>query len=364
MAVDVTRGRIRGSLLAGAVGDALGAPVEFWSLDQIRQKVGPAGVTSYLPAYGLKGGAITDDTQMTLFTAEGLIRALERGVHRGIVHVPSVVQRAYLRWLTTQGRPWPSNAHPRTGDEGWLVTVDGLHHLRAPGNTCLSALESGRAGTIADPVNDSKGCGGVMRVAPVGFSKVEDPFALAADCAALTHGHPSGYLAAGFLGALIASLFDGAPLGAALDTATRRLEEAPGCGETLDALRGARALAAAGRPTPEQLESLGGGWVAEEALAIAVCCALVAADLRDALLLAVNHSGDSDSTGSIVGNILGTIHGEAAMPEELLDGLELRDVITALADDFTDAFHGDGVGNSDGRMNEREQRLWERYPGS
>ncbi|HEX7096308.1 MAG TPA: ADP-ribosylglycohydrolase family protein, partial [Acidimicrobiales bacterium] len=65
--------RIRGCLLAGAVGDALGAPCEFWSWRDIERRCGPAGVTGYLPAYGRSGGAITDDTQMTLFTAEGLL---------------------------------------------------------------------------------------------------------------------------------------------------------------------------------------------------------------------------------------------------------------------------------------------------
>src|SRR5713101_6709277 len=101
--LDGARRMVRGSLLAGAVGDALGAPVEFMTLKQIRERVGPDGVTGYLPAYDRSGGAITDDTQMTLFTAEGMIRALVRYSHRGILHPRSVVQRAYWRWLTTQG---------------------------------------------------------------------------------------------------------------------------------------------------------------------------------------------------------------------------------------------------------------------
>jgi hypothetical protein len=108
------RRRIRGSLLAGAVGDALGAPVEFLSLAGIRAEHGPSGVTGYLPAYGRPGGAITDDTQMTLFTAEGMIRAMVRSTHRGIVHVPSVVQGAYLRWLATQAVTRPPT-RPATG---------------------------------------------------------------------------------------------------------------------------------------------------------------------------------------------------------------------------------------------------------
>ena len=72
------RDRYRGCLLGGAVGDALGAGIEFASLADIRRQYGPAGVTGYVPCYG-RSGAITDDTQMTLFTAEGLIRARRHG---------------------------------------------------------------------------------------------------------------------------------------------------------------------------------------------------------------------------------------------------------------------------------------------
>jgi ADP-ribosyl-[dinitrogen reductase] hydrolase len=61
------------------------------------------------------------------------------------------------------------------------------------------------------------------------------------------------------------------------------------------------------------LPSLGQGWVAEEALAIAVLCALAADTPRNAIIAAVNHDGDSDSTGSITGNLVGAMHGVAAL---------------------------------------------------
>ena len=362
MGLGEVRRRIRGSLLAGAVGDALGAPVEFMTLDEIRARYGPAGVTGYLPAYGRAGGAITDDTQMTLFTAEGIIRGLVRMSHRGIGHPPSVVRRAYWRWLGTQGEPRPDAGFAPEGQDGWLIEEERLHARRGPGTTCLTALRTGRMGTMSEPINASKGCGGIMRVAPIGFTNA-DSFWMAAKCAALTHGHPSGYLPAGVLASVVAALFRGTPLDAALDKATETLVTYDSHEETLASLEAARGLAAAGRPTPEQLESLGGGWVGEEALAIAVCCALVADDVVDGLLLAVNHSGDTDSTGSITGNILGTIHGEEAIPEHLLRDLELRDVITTIADDLADAFHGEGVGAEYEPHDERVERWLRRYPG-
>jgi ADP-ribosylglycohydrolase len=205
--------RVRGCLLGGAVGDALGAAVEFDSIDGIRARFGAAGIRDFSEAYR-RLGAITDDTQMTLFTAEGLIRAYVRQVAKGICHPPSVVDHAYARWLRTQGETserWSGKP------DGWLVGVGALHARRAPGNTCLTAMRGPAMGTIDAPLNDSKGCGGVMRAAPAGLvGERADAFDLGCETAALTHGHPSGYLAAGALAALVASQLDGGYLGGAL----------------------------------------------------------------------------------------------------------------------------------------------------
>jgi ADP-ribosylglycohydrolase len=150
---DRTRARFRGCLLGGAIGDALGAPIEFMSLDEIRGKFGGAGVTD-LVAGSWPAGTITDDTQMTLFTAEAMIRGLHRFEGRGIASAASTARRAYLRWLHTQGEP-----APRDLLDGWLIGLKALHARRAPGNTCLAALLAGGQGTVESPANDSKGCG-------------------------------------------------------------------------------------------------------------------------------------------------------------------------------------------------------------
>lgn len=321
------RDRIRGSLLAGAVGDALGAPVEFWSWSEIERKLGPAGVVDYLPAYGLDRGAITDDTQMTLFTAEGLLATATADSA-----VDDSVWVAYRRWLHTQ------DDTVDVALDGWLVHQQVLRHQRAPGGTCLAALHGNRPGTPANPVNNSKGCGGVMRVAPVGLLEtIEDPFAVAADAAALTHGHPSGYLSAGVLAHAIRQLLAGATMSAAIDDSIVRLCTEPGHHETLDALFAAKKIAeevGGARITPAALESLGGGWTGEEALAIAVACALVARDLREALLLSVNHSGDTDSTGSICGNLVGALYGVEAIPAAWRHELEAADIVERIADEL------------------------------
>ena len=326
--------RFRGCLLAGAVGDALGSPIEFWSLSSIRAHYGDQVSLAALPR-----AAFTDDTQMTLFTAEGLIRANVRSRLGGAgADVVEMTHRAYLRWLHTQGVPWAEATRAVQGGEldGWLVTNRLLHRREAPGNTCLSALRSGRVGTVTVPLNDSKGCGGVMRAAPAGLvaEDAASAFALGCDVAAITHSHASGYLSAGALAAMVAALLAGADIAAAAATALALLAGVPEGEETRAALEAGVALGSRGVPDAEDLEGLGGGWVGEEALAIAVACAMSPDDVAGALSSAVLHSGDSDSTGAICGNLLGAQLGMDAVPAGWLEILEGADLVDAVAHDL------------------------------
>lgn len=359
--------KYRGCLLGGAVGDALGAPVEFLSREAITQRFGPEGITDFAAAYG-RIGAITDDTQLSLFTAEGLIRSYVRLSLKGITTEVGVTAHAYLRWLLTQGEEPHHHFEFLDEEKGWLFGHPQLHHRRAPGNTCLSALRGMRSlGEQAD--NNSKGCGGVMRVAPAGLfaatvspeGRVDDTFQLGADLCAITHGHPSGTLAGGAFAALILQLARGATLRDALPEAKRVLVQHRGHDETLAALDSAERLASSEVDPHRAIAQLGEGWVAEEALAISVYCALVAEDFRQGVILAVNHDGDSDSTGSITGNLLGVSHGVDAIPEAWLAELELRDVIEEIADDLCDFADWpiDGFGDEDGLVD----RTWRKYPG-
>jgi ADP-ribosylglycohydrolase len=334
-----TREHFSGCLLGGAIGDALGAPIEFLDLAEIRDKYGPAGITDFDFAYG-RQGAITDDTQMTLFTAEGLLRATVDQKHKGVSPAASVVHHAYLRWLHTQGERSRSEAFHRSFD-GWLIGVHGLHDRRAPGMTCLAALRGETMGTMDRPLNDSKGCGGVMRAAPVGLVARDEgsAFQIGCEIAAITHGHPSGYYSAGCFAAIIRSLTDGHSLPQAIERGVRLLSHARNSGreECVDAIDRAVALWRDPNvgPSPEAVERLGKGWVGEEALAIALYCALCEPDdFRAGVLLAVNHSGDCDSTGAIAGNLLGLMLGAAAIPATWRDGLELRAEIETVAADL------------------------------
>jgi ADP-ribosylglycohydrolase/protein-tyrosine phosphatase len=371
-------GRFRGCLLAGAAGDALGAPVEFLSKAQILDGFGPRGITEYAPAYG-RLGAITDDTQMTLFTAEGLLRGHVRLELKGLASTEDCVNHAYYRWLATQGMQIPGGHFEL---DGWLVGHKELFSRRAPGNTCLSGLasqEEGESGPVAR--NNSKGCGGVMRAAPVGLfastfkERIEDArawaFRTGCAAAAMSHGHPSGQYPAGLLAAIVYGLVESESLPAATASARVLLDGKPEAEETLRALDGAVELARSGRPADECIPRLGQGWVGEEALAIALFCALRADGLEAGIVMAVNIDGDSDSTGSIAGNLLGAMWGARSIPERWLAGLELRDVIAGMADDLSSAgewlLAGDAVENAPtplGRLEwEDLDHWWEKYPG-
>ena len=348
-----TKNAFVGCLLGGAVGDALGAPVEFLALDAILARFGSAGIREYAPAYGGLG-RITDDTQMTLFTAEGLIRGIVRGQTKGICHIPSVVAHAYQRWLITQGR---SNHAVSTSEDGWLLGVKELHSQRAPGITCLSALEI--TSSFGEPaVNDSKGCGGIMRVAPVALVSKRglgeyDPewaFDTATEICALTHGHPSGQLSGGFFAAFLAFVLNGESKLEAIAKSRKLLIENRDHEEVLTRIDQAVLLADTAPMMRHRLAELGEGWVAEEALAISLYCALSTDKTEEAIILAVNHSGDSDSTGAITGNMMGAIYGASSIPEHWLTQLELRDVIEQIAIDMID-------------VRDNAEELWERYPG-
>lgn len=316
---DRSLGRYRGCMLGLAIGDALGAPVEFLTLQEIRARYGPDGVADLDGWRGHPAGSFTDDTQMSLATAVGLLSAFADEAERGSSHVVGSLYGAYGAWLELQM------------DE---------HEQRGPGRTCITALASGRMGTVAQPLNDSKGCGGVMRVAPIGLAfPAELAFRHGVDAAAITHGHPSGYLTAGLLAEIVARLADGESLHAATDAACDSLGGWEGHRETLEAVHRAATLAAGATPTNEAIAALGAGWVGEEALAIALFCAMrFGADFRTAVCAAANHGGDSDSTASICGAIVGTAHGVEALPQSWLERVERRALLENLARRMHEAF--------------------------
>ena len=357
---------IRGCLMAGATGDALGYEVEFMSRRAILSRFGEQGITKF--TLDNKGKAlISDDTQMTLFTANGMLMGLTRGYMRGIGGRPEeYVDGAYLDWYYTQtGRKKENliNDFHYT----WLRDLPEMAQCRAPGNTCLQACESMFRREHVH--NNSKGCGGIMRVAPMALldagyaSRDKNTYSLVelaeaggkiAEC---THKHPLAFLPASLLTIL---LYKVVPM------AVKQVQEDIDriINETLDMLdfiyidkyesekqylrdlsEKAIRLAHSDISDADAIRELGEGWVAEETWAIALYCAIRHINsVEDAIISSVNHDGDSDSTGSVCGNIMGAIYGYEHIKERnifcpegklLEDTLELSEIILALANDLS-----------------------------
>lgn len=333
--------KIAGCLLGGAAGDALGYAVEFDDEQTIFSKYGEAGIQKFDLDFESGEAIISDDTQMTLFTAEGILLADNPYVYKDFIYG---VFEAYQEWYGTQ------MVGMSPSGKIWLSDIPELNQRRAPGKTCLRALASGKPGTVDEPINNSKGCGGVMRVAPIGLFYSQDKLSMdvidrfGASAAALTHGHPMGYLSAAGL-VHIVNLAVYKPEMSLREIMDDMMEKVPAlfmdkaadfCVKFQDLMRKAAALA---RETDvndlDAIHQLGEGWSGEETLAIAVYCALRHEDDFDkALTASVNHRGDSDSTGSVTGNILGAYLGLQAIPEKYLKNLELRKTIMRVAEEL------------------------------
>ena len=321
--------KIRGSLIGGAIGDALGYQIEFNTGIKDKQ------VTKYQNNYGI----ISDDTQMTLFTANALLSCVTRGASKGISASPIIyIYNSYLDWLQTQ------TSKENINKVCWIRDIPELNEKRAPGNTCISALLSGKKGTLNEPINDSKGCGTIMRVAPIGLyiGGAEEAGMLAAEASALTHGHPLAIIPSYVCAVLINILVKtNKTIKEALDEAMNIYREKFNIynEETnkyfIALVNKAIELSKKNITDIEAIEKLGGGWVAEEAFAIAIySCLKYENSFKDAIICAVNHDGDSDSTGAIAGNIMGAYCGYSNIPKYYKNNLELKDIILELADDL------------------------------
>ncbi|MCH5195628.1 MAG: ADP-ribosylglycohydrolase family protein [Oscillospiraceae bacterium] len=338
--------KFKGCLIGGAVGDALGYAVEFMSADAIFKKYGESGITEYELRNDI--AEISDDTQMTLFTATGLLVGTTRGMNRGIMGpYEGYISYSYRDWYRTQKENYPLSGNIKYS---WLVNITEMFSRRAPGNTCLSALSQTKEGTMENPINNSKGCGGVMRAAPIGLyfangnydkMKQTEIDLIGAKVAAITHGHELGYIPAAALVHIINLLAKNdkiSVLDAVADSVVsiiKVFKESEYLRQFHKLMEKAADLAVSSDNDIDAIRQLGEGWVAEETLAIAVYCAIKYSDnFEKAIIAAVNHDGDSDSTGAVAGNILGAALGIDAIPQKFLDRLELKDVILEIAEDL------------------------------
>lgn len=293
------RSRVRGALLGGALGDAYG-----------------------------RQGAVTAATQLTMFTVDGLIRAHVRR-DTGGWHPPTDVHRAYRRWYATQHDWGPDE---RREDNGWLGNEEWLYVRRDPQRACLTGFGDDAPATPDRPKNPTaRDAAAALRSAPFGLLVGWEPalvLQLTVECAVQSHGHPAAYLSAGAFAVIV----HGLTRGVSLDTAVRRalalLAARPGHEPVTEALHRALTAATRGEPGPGP----GGDRTAEDALAVAVHCALAAEDVPHGLRLA--SAGPAGPAVPLCGALLGALHGETALPAAGLAELEGRALLLQLADDL------------------------------
>ena len=344
--------KIRGSLIGGAAGDALGYSCEFLSDDGIMKRYGSQGIRRFDTSHWWNEGRtdahalvspgkawISDDTQMTLYTAMGMLNANKSGYQR----MHSICE-AYVEWYFTQ-----AGQIKRGYNQCWISDIPELRTHRAAGHTCINSLKEIYKGH--EPYNNSKGCGGVMRVAPIPLAFIADGgdineiARMAGDSAYITHKNPCAYIPAAIEACIIYRL--GRDLTPTRDSFKNYIAEGisisreiyPRETECIDYLEHLidKAIRFCNIPFPdiECIYGLGEGWCGHDALAIAIYCAYkYFDDFEAALIAAVNHKGDSDSTGAVTGNILGAAIGYDDIPQFFKDALELHDVILHVADDL------------------------------
>lgn len=336
--------RCRGSLIGGAIGDALGYEVEFLSLSNIRNRFGENGIADYVLHNGV--AEFSDDTQMSLFTAEGLLTAITEGNHNDS-YVHSSLRRGYEHWYATQTR----NPHPMSNS--WLTNIRSLWSRRAPGMTCMEAMHQISFGDGSPVENNSKGCGGVMRVAPIGIFSAAHPNKLdlehagnlAGYASAITHKHPlSTYSSMAFAMIVTECIakenidqekFKFIVIDRVFKLLGSRFKRDTHLADLFNLILKAMWYATAKESDTDAIRALGKGWVAEETLAIAIFSVIrYIDDFEKCIRCAVNHSGDSDSTGAVAGNIIGAIQGYNVIPKKFLTNLEIHNVLVSVADDL------------------------------
>ncbi len=308
--------RFRGSIIGLAIGDALGHPTEFvGSVEGIRARWGPEGVTGFAASGRHPPGTFTDDTQMSI----AVCRALLRAGHAGLDALMDAMGEEFTTWSRSR------------------------ENNRSPGGACMSGCGSLRRGTPwrVSGVRDSKGCGAAMRAAPIGLffhDDVPELVRVAAAQSAPTHRHPTGYASSVAAASAVAWAAQGGGPGGLLDfvdECVRRLSDSLlaelGCESQLVERYGVREMTAAldGARSSQDLEAddvcrlLGGGWIGEEAVACALWCVLKSGGaFRESVLRGANSSGDSDSIACIAGSIAGAMGGLEAIPEEWVTGVE------------------------------------------
>ncbi len=287
----ITSEKMLDVLIAGAFGDAFGYLIEFDNMSRIEDKYGLLGLTlSHIKK--MQELSVSDDTQMTLF----LMNALMKEQHS------DTILRIYLEfqnWLTTQQSSF-ENVFNKTD----LLNECLLYKRQAPGNTCLSALNMNRCGTIEHRINSSTGCGTIMRVAPIAFlpQTINQIFELGAKQGAITHGHYLGFASSGFFAAILNQMILGYSFEESMKNSYQALNYFNQKFQLIDELSSYLKMVEQHisnkiiLSNDDLCNAIGEGWQAHHALGIALYTYKKSDSFEDLLFLSSHHRGDSDST--------------------------------------------------------------------
>lgn len=344
------RAALRGSLFGTALGDALGYPVETFSRAEILERWPIADNTEFLEVLIAGDLEVSNDTQLTLATLDGLTEVLEWNNEGQAADELACIWLSYLRWYIGIGCPAPEEAPyslPRPLNSQAIMC-----QRRGPGKATLAALATGQMQFISKNINPAAlGTGALMRSAPFGYLPVADEatvIKLAVQAAALTHGHPEALVSAAAYALLIRYLLGShelaVPAVSALRDALGGVLKWLGTVENSSLLPGDaaltrtvlnRALELVDRQASleEARESFGSLVLATDCLGYALYLLLAAEEqavqgakpheiLAPALLAALAIDGDSDSVAALVGSLAGALWTESVLPGDLIKRLD------------------------------------------
>ena len=316
--------KIKGCMLGGAIGDALG-------YERKNNRVGKSEQSN-------NKITISDNTQTALFTANALLYEFTKySINKTELSYNETIYLSYLDWLQTQ------TSKDCEKKVSWIRDLSEINVSRATDNSCIKILESGLRGTVEKPINNNNEAIAITRVVPIGLylKNKEEVGMLAASVSALTHGHPLVIISSYALSLLIHIL----------STTNKSIKDA-----LVDAVYLCNKVDIYGQKTKEYfntlmnkvinlseqnisdieaIRKLGEGWKAEEAFAIALySCLKHSNSFNDAIMCSISHGGNSSAIGTIAGNIIGTSLGYYRIPHKLINNLEMNDVINEIASDL------------------------------
>lgn len=338
--------RFEGAIIGSALGDAFGYPLMSLSFADICATFEKCGARELAVSRKTGTALFTEATQMSLFTADGILWASNEHTAFENSAAASYVFYAYQEWLYMQTKTIADREYEWIFDKSKnpnmssLLKSKGLGKSRRLNDTNINALLDVRGnnyGTLSKQVNSNTDNGAVKRVVSVGLFYGQNPdmaFRIACDIGALTHSHPDGYLPCGVYAATVAEILNGKTLDDAVNEAMALLAAYPGNENTYRMLQKAVDMANDEEVDPQEgLSDLGDGFSAISTLAIAVYSAVLhQTNFKFAVALSANHDGDSAACGAVTGGILGAWYGLKKLPKDWRKKIQYFNLMETVSD--------------------------------